>query len=51
MIILYFFIIFETNYVSEKSYLQQISEKSYKAIFQKMPFLIWTTTGGILKIS
>ena len=45
----YFFISIETNYENKISTIQQISEKTYKPIINKMPFLIWTTTGGILK--
>ena len=45
----YFCVIMETNYERYESSIQQISEKTYKPIINKIPFLIWTTTGGILK--
>ena len=45
----YFTLVFETNYESHKSLIQQVSEKTYKPICNRMPFIIWTTTGGILK--
>ena len=45
----YFCVTMETNAEQYGSSIQQISEKTYKPIINKMPFLIWTTTGGILK--
>jgi len=45
----YIYVVFETNYEPYRSKTQQISEKSYKGITCGMPFIIFTTTGGILK--
>jgi hypothetical protein len=45
----YFSLVFETNFEIQSSLIQQVSEKTYKPICNRMPFIIWTTTGGILK--
>ena len=45
----YIFFTFETNWEPFWSKTQQISEKSYKGIKFGLPFIIFSTTGGILK--
>ena len=45
----YFYITLMTNYELLTSPIQQVSEKVYKSIVYKMPFLLWSATGGILK--
>ena len=42
-------VIFETNCQHRNSNTQQISEKSYMGIRNGQPFIIFTTTGGILE--
>ena len=39
----------ETNLEGPTSYVQQVSEKTYKAISHQMPFIIFTSKPGILK--
>jgi len=45
----YIQVIFETNSQSINSNSQQISEKSYMGIRNGQPFILFTTTGGILE--
>ena len=45
----YFTLVFETNFEIQSSLIQQVSEKTYKPICNRIPFIVWTTTGGILK--